>query len=79
MKTALLVYVFTILFIAILECPTINKKNILPSQTLECSAYSRLAHLTFIVPLGCFRRPCPVLTDPYYLGLGEFDVCTTAK
>lgn len=75
MKIALLVYVFTIPFIAILDCPTINKKDILPSQNLRCSAYSRLTHLTFIVPLDCFWRPCPVLSGLVF----EFDVCTTAK
>ena len=55
MKIALLVYVFTILFIATLECPTVKKKSILPSQSLECSAYSRPAHLPFLA----------VLTDPH--------------
>lgn len=51
MKIALCVYVFIILFIVILEYTTINKKNILPPRSLECSDCSRLTHSMLTVRL----------------------------
>lgn len=81
MKIALCVYVFIILFLVILEYATINNNNktFCHPGALSVLTAAGLTHSMLTVPLDSSQRPSPVVTDPYHLGLCEFDVYTTAK